>query len=120
MAKNALRTGDHYRLNEVETNDLYDNAIHFAIESALCIYLAKEQNKALRKEFGVQETNRNLLQECLRLKAHVMKVENTMKETFESIDKLQVNLDEANSSKLALENQAKNIEDQVAILQRQV
>lgn len=47
-------------------------------------------------------------------------VENTIKETLESVDKLQANLDEANTSKVALENRAKTVEDQVVILQRQV
>lgn len=42
IAKNALRSGDCYRLNEVETDDLYDNVIHSTMESALCAYLAKE------------------------------------------------------------------------------
>lgn len=51
IAKNALRPGDSRYLNEVEINDLYDNIIHFAIESALCAYMAKEQNKVLRREF---------------------------------------------------------------------
>lgn len=43
-----------------------------------------------------------------------------MKETLESMDKLQANLDKENNSKLVLESQAKTIEDQVAILQCQV
>lgn len=52
VAKNALQPGDCYRVNEVETDDLYDNVIHSGIESTLCAYLAKEWNKALRREFG--------------------------------------------------------------------
>lgn len=40
-----------------------------------------------------------------------------MKENLESVDKFQADLDEANTSKLALENRAKTTEDQVAILQ---
>lgn len=89
-------------------DDLLDNVIHSAMESALCAYLAKERNKALRREFSAQEIDKNLLQEeCTRLKARVSEVENTMKETLESIDKLQTNLDEANTSKFALKNQAK-------------
>lgn len=41
---------------------------------------------------------KNLLQvECSRLKAKVEEVETTMKEMLESMDKLQANLDEANS-----------------------
>lgn len=83
IAKNALRPGDCHRLNVVKTNDLYDNVIHFAMESALCAYLAKEQNKALRREFGAQETNRNLHQaKCSRLKARFTEVENRMKEPW--------------------------------------
>lgn len=45
---NALRPGDRHRLNEDETDDLYDNIIHYRVESALCAYMAKEKNKALR------------------------------------------------------------------------
>lgn len=84
-------------------DDLYDSVIHFTMESALCKYLAKERNKALRRELEAWEIDKNLLQEeCLWLKARIMKVENTMKETLESLDKLQADLDEANTSKLAL------------------
>lgn len=61
ISKNALRPEDHHCLNTVETDDLYDNIIHSAIESVLCAYMAKEHNKALRREFGAQETNKNLL-----------------------------------------------------------
>lgn len=57
----VIGPGDCYCLNEVETDNLYDNVIHFGIESTLCAYLAKEWNKALRREFGAQETNKNLL-----------------------------------------------------------
>lgn len=45
IAKNAIRPSDRYRLNEVKMDDLYDNAIHYTMESALCTYLAKEWNK---------------------------------------------------------------------------
>lgn len=45
-------------------------------------------------------------------------MEGAIKETLESVDKLQVDLNEANSSKLALENRAKSAKDQVVILQR--
>lgn len=48
IVKNALRPRDCHQLNEVETDDLYDNIIHSTMESALCAYMAKEQNKALR------------------------------------------------------------------------
>lgn len=54
------------------------------------------------------------------MKAQVNEVEDTMKETLESMDKLQANLNEANASKLALETRAKNAEDQMVILQCQV
>lgn len=57
-------------MNEVEIDDLYDNIIHFVMESALSAYMAKEQNKALRREFEAQEMDKNLIQkECSRLKA---------------------------------------------------
>lgn len=56
--------------------------------------------------------------ECSRLKARVDEVESTMKETLESMDKLQAELSEANASKLFLKNRAKTIEDQVALLHR--
>lgn len=116
IAKNTLRPEDHHHLNAVETDDFYDNIIHFIMESALCAYMAKEWDKALRREFGAQETDKNLLQEkCLKLKGQVEEVENTMRETLKFIDKLQADLDEANTSK-AFKNLAKTAEDQVAIL----
>lgn len=100
---------DRQRLGAVEINDLYDNVIHSAMECALSAYLANERDKGLRREFGEQETNKNFLQEeCLRLKARASKIKNTMKETLESVDKLQTDLDEANAAKLALENRAKS------------
>lgn len=43
-----------------------------------------------------------------------------MKKTFESMDKLQVDLDEPNAVKVALETKAKTIEDHVTELQWQV
>lgn len=43
-----------------------------------------------------------------------------MKETLESVDKLQADLDQANASKSTLKNRAKRAEDQVTMLQRQV
>lgn len=68
--KNASKLRDHHCLNEVEIDDLYDNIIHFVMEGALCAYMAKEQNKALRREFEAQEMDKNLIQkECSRLKA---------------------------------------------------
>lgn len=70
IAKNAMRPGDHHHRKAVETDDLYDNIIHSTMENALCVYMAKERNKALRREFEAQETDKNLLQEeCTRLKA---------------------------------------------------
>lgn len=45
---------------------------------------------------------RLLVEECSRLKAQVAEVEGTMKETLESMDKLQADLDEAIASKLGL------------------
>lgn len=43
-----------------------------------------------------------------------------MKETLESVDKLQADLAEVNSSKLASKSWAKTAKDQVATLKRQV
>lgn len=48
IAKTGLRPRDHHHLNEVEIDDLYDNIMHSALESALCDYMAKECNKAQR------------------------------------------------------------------------
>lgn len=94
-----LRPNDHHCLNAVEMNELYDNFIHSTMENALSAYLAKEQNKVLRREFGAQETDKNLLQdECSRLKARVTKIEN--------------------AAKAILEGRAKTAKDQVADLQR--
>lgn len=47
-------------------------------------------------------------------------VEGTMKETLESMDKLQADLDATLPSKLSLKNRAKSVDDQVALLQPQV
>lgn len=104
IAKNAMRPGDHARLCEVETNELYDNAIHSAMECIWSIYLAKECNKGLRRMFKAQEWERNFLQEdCQWLKARVFEVKNTMKETLESVDKLQAELNKTNVRKADLE-----------------
>lgn len=62
IAKNSLRPRDHHYLNTVETDDLYNNVIHSAMQSALCAYLAKKWNKAMRREFKAQKTDKNLLQ----------------------------------------------------------
>lgn len=42
LAKNALRLGDRHYSNVAETDELYDNIIHSAMESAMCACLAKE------------------------------------------------------------------------------
>lgn len=47
-------------------------------------------------------------------------MESTIKETLESVEKLQADVYEANTSKLALKNWAKSVKDQMAILQWQV
>lgn len=49
--------------------------------------------------------------------AQVDEMERTIKETLEFVDKLKVDLDQANASKLVLENRAKTTKDQVAMLQ---
>lgn len=66
---------------------------------------------------GRQKT---LAEECSRLKARVDEVEGTMKETLELVDKLQTDLGEANTSKLALKSREKIFEDEVSMLQCQV
>lgn len=112
IAKNALRSDYRHHPNEVKMDDLYNNIIHSAMESALCAYLAKKRNKALKREFGAHEMDINHLQEkCTKLKARVTEVENTMKETFEFIDKLQTDLDLANAANATIENRAKTIEN---------
>lgn len=58
-----------------------------------------------------------LAEECSRLKARIAKVEFTMKETLESVDKLQTDLDTAFASNLGLEDRVKSTEDQAAMLQ---
>lgn len=84
IGKNALRPRDCHHLNEVETDDLFNNIMHSTMESFLCVYMAKERNKALRREFGAHEIDQGLLQQaCLRLKAQVDEVEGTMKKTLE-------------------------------------
>lgn len=112
IAKNALRSDYRHHPNEVKMDDLYNNIIHSAMESALCAYLAKKRNKALKREFGAHEMDINHLQEkCTKLKARVTEVENTMKETLEFIDKLQTDLDLANAANATIENRAKTIEN---------
>lgn len=48
ITKNALMPGDCHRLNAVQTDDIYGNIIHSAMESALCAYMVKERDKGLR------------------------------------------------------------------------
>lgn len=53
-------------------HDMYDIIIQSAMEHALSAYLTKECNKGLGREFGAQETDKNLQQEeSARLKARV-------------------------------------------------
>lgn len=47
-----------YLLRVVETDKLYDNAIHFSIESVMSIYLTNKRDKALRRNFGLLERRR--------------------------------------------------------------
>ena len=69
LMKSVLRPVDRRCLNELKTDELFDNVMHSALESALCAYVAKEHHKALWLEFGTQETNRKLLvEECSMLK----------------------------------------------------
>lgn len=96
----------------IEVVSVYEQLLRrlsvYAPIKCLCAYMIKEWDKILRRPFGAHEMNKNLLQEqCSKLKAWITKVESTMKETLESIDKLQTNLDEANTTKLALEKWAK-------------
>lgn len=102
-------------------DDLNNNTIHSIMEYVLSIYLAKEHDKGLRREFGAQEGERNLMQkDCHRLKARITEVENTMKEMLESVDKLQADLDEANAVKDNLEDRAKAAEYRVFELHMQI
>lgn len=69
LTKNTLRPGEHRHLNELETDDLFDNVMYSALDSAFYAYVAKVRNKVLRHEFGTQESDRRLIvEECLRLK----------------------------------------------------
>lgn len=63
ISKNALKLGDRHHLNEIWTDDLFNNIMHSTIEGAIYAYMAKESYKALRQDFGVQETDKNLLRE---------------------------------------------------------
>lgn len=89
LTENALRPGVYRRLNEVKTDKLFGNVMHPDLQSALYAYMAKERNKVLRWEFGAQEMDKRLLaEECSRLKTRVVKVEGTMRETLELVNKL--------------------------------
>lgn len=73
--------------------------------------MAKEHLRALRQEFAANETRRELLaEEYSSLKIRVAKVEGTMKESLESVDKFQADLDTALASNLGLESQTKSAE----------
>lgn len=61
-----------------------------------------------------------MAEKCSRLKTQVAEVEGTMKETLESIDNLQTDLNVALAFNLGLEHRAKFFEDQVVLLQQQV
>lgn len=116
-----MRPGDRHRLGVVETDDLYDNAIHSTMGCILSIYLAKEHEKALKREFRALVGERNLLLDVGQwLTTRVDEVEGIMKETLQSIDNLQVDMDVANAAKVNLEGRAKAAEDQVAELQWQI
>lgn len=104
-----MQPGDHHWLEAVETHVLYDNAIQYAIECVLSMYLVKKWDKALRREFGVLEGEMNLL--LLLEEGLVNEVKGIMKEIFESVDKLQANLDKANVAKATLKIRVKTIED---------
>lgn len=52
-----------------------------------------------------------LVGECSRLKSRVAEVKSTMKETLESVDKLQADLNVTLASNLGLKHKAKFIED---------
>lgn len=45
LIKSTLRPVDHYHLNEVEMDEIFDNAIHFALKGALCTYAAQSSTK---------------------------------------------------------------------------
>lgn len=94
---------DRQRLGAVETDELYNNAIHSAMECVLLVFLDKEWDKALQRKLRLMEGEKNLhLEEWWQLKAWVHEVEGLIKETLESVDKFQ-DLDEANSTKANLE-----------------
>lgn len=44
LIKNALRLRNRDRMNELKTDELFDNVIHFALESVLYAYVAKKHH----------------------------------------------------------------------------
>lgn len=48
LIKSALRPADRHHLNGVKIDELFDNVLHSALESALCAYVANEHHKVLR------------------------------------------------------------------------
>lgn len=116
-----MQLADCRHLNEIEMDKLFINAIHSALKGALCAYVIKEHFRTFRQKFGANKTHRELLvEECSNLKTRVVEVEGVMKETLDSVDKLQVDLDAAHASNLGLKSRAKSAKDQVALLQYQV
>lgn len=70
----------------------------------------------MRRNYGSLEIEKNLhLEENQRLKAWVKEVEITVKETLKSMDKLQVDLDQANSLMTKLEAKAKVAEESTEV-----
>lgn len=55
-----------------------------------------------------------------KIEGQVTEIEGTIKETLESVDKLQADLNGALASNQCLKHRAKSTEDQVVLLQRQV
>lgn len=43
IAKNVMWPSDHRRLSAVKMDNLYDNAIHSAMECVLSVYLSKNK-----------------------------------------------------------------------------
>lgn len=87
----------------------------------MSFYLAKERDKALKRDYRLLERENNLLlKKGQRLKARVEEVEGTMKETLEFVDKLKADLNKANAVKAILDARAKSVKDPIVELQRQV
>lgn len=87
----------------------------------MLFYLAKEQDKALKRDYRLLERDNNLLlKKGQRLKARVEEVEGTMKETLEFVDKLKADLNKANAAKAILDARAKSVKDPIVELQWQV